>query len=42
MGPIEKSVEQNSLVLVSAYVRPISPTRSQAEFADDLVPDGGY
>jgi endonuclease/exonuclease/phosphatase family metal-dependent hydrolase len=23
-------------VLVSAYVRPISPTRSQAEFADDL------
>jgi hypothetical protein len=22
-------------VLVSAYVRPISPTRSQAEFADD-------
>jgi hypothetical protein len=23
-------------VLVSAYVRPISPTRSKAEFADDL------
>jgi endonuclease/exonuclease/phosphatase family metal-dependent hydrolase len=33
---LKSKSRQNSLVLVSAYVRPISPTRSQAEFADDL------
>jgi exonuclease III len=27
---------QNSIVLVSAYVRPVSPTRSHADFAEDL------
>jgi mRNA deadenylase 3'-5' endonuclease subunit Ccr4 len=32
---LKSKSRQNSLVLVSAYVRPIS-TRSQAEFADDL------
>jgi hypothetical protein len=36
MGPIEEQVEAELACLVSAYVRPISPTRSQAEFADDL------
>jgi exonuclease III len=29
--------KQNSIVLVSAYVRPISQTRSHADFANDLV-----
>jgi hypothetical protein len=36
MGPIEEQVEAELACAVSAYVRPISPTRSQAEFADDL------